>query len=214
MLTYFMIGAAIGAITGVPIGPANVAVIDAAYRHNLLRAIAVGLGAAVADGLYALLGILGVGPMLEQHPNVPPILYGASGVVLVVYGILTIRSQPVRAAADGVAAVTRTGGQHVWAGFGLGLALVVLNPAAIVTWVVIVGSFMVGVSNVQGIAAVVGITVGSFAWFSFVAYLADHGKKLLGDKAIWITRIVGILLVGYGLFSLYRATHYLFTEVW
>jgi threonine/homoserine/homoserine lactone efflux protein len=214
MLTYFMIGAAIGAITGVPIGPANVAVIDAAYRHNLLRAIAVGFGAAIADGLYALLGILGVGPILDRHPGVPPILYGASGVVLVVYGILTIRSQPVRAAAEGATTIERTGGQRAAAGFGLGLALVVLNPAAIVTWVVIVGSFMKGVTNMQGIAAVIGISCGSFAWFSFVAYLADHGKKLLGDKAIWITRIVGILLVGYGLFSLFRAAHYLFTEVW
>jgi threonine/homoserine/homoserine lactone efflux protein len=211
VLTYFMIGAAIGAITGVPIGPANVAVIDAAYRHNLLRAIAVGFGAALADGLYALLGILGVGPLLEEHPGVPPILYGASGVVLIVYGILTIRSQPVRAAADGVNAIKQTDGQHALAGFGLGLALVILNPAAIVTWVVIVGSFMVGVTNIEGIAAVLGISVGSFAWFSFVAYLADHGKKLLGDKAIWITRVVGILLVAYGLFSLYRAAHYLFT---
>ena len=38
--------------------------------------------------------------------------------------------------------------------------------------------------------------------------LADHGKKLLGGKAVWITRVVGILLIGYGLFSLGRAAVY------
>jgi putative LysE/RhtB family amino acid efflux pump len=213
VLTYLLIGAAIGALTGVPIGPVNVAVIDAAYRHNLLRAVAVGFGGAFADGLYALLGIMGVGPILDRNPGVPPILYAVSGVVLVIYGALTIRSQPVNASPDASDKPKPTGGQHILAGFTLGVALIVLNPAAIVTWVVIVGSFMVGVSPAEGIGAVIGISIGSFAWFCFVAYLADHGKRLLGDKAIWITRIVGILLVGYGIFSLARAGHYLFTQV-
>ena len=55
MLTYFLIGVAIGALTGVPIGPVNVAVIDGAYRHTLRRGMAVGLsvGAEHVDDDYA-----------------------------------------------------------------------------------------------------------------------------------------------------------------
>lgn len=53
MLTYFVIGLAIGILTGVPIGPANLAVIDAAYRHTMRRALGVALGAAFGDALYA-----------------------------------------------------------------------------------------------------------------------------------------------------------------
>ena len=213
MLTYLFIGIAIGAITGIPVGPVNVAVIDAAYRHNLLRALAVGLGGAIGDIGYAALGILGLGPMLQRHPNVPPILYAVSGVVLVVYGILTVRSQPVADGPPAEGAAKPTDGQHVTAGFLLGLALILGNPAAIVTWVVIVGSFMAGVDQLQGIGAVIGIGLGSLMWFSFVAWLADHGKKLLGHKAIYITRVVGVLLIGYGVYSLFRAAHYLFTHI-
>ena len=72
MLTFILIGVAAGALTGVPIGPVNVAVIDAAYRHTLRRAIAVGLGGACADGLYSALGILGVtpsSPSVEYSPS-------------------------------------------------------------------------------------------------------------------------------------------------
>ncbi len=213
MLTYFLIGAAIGALTGVPIGPVNVAVIDAAYRHCLRRAIAVGLGGALGDGVYAFVGIVGVGPVLYNHPIIPPILYATSGVVLIVYGILTARSQPVNTAPDVEPEDQPTGGQHIAAGFMLGVALIFLNPAALVTWVLIVGSFMTGVTQMQGIAAVIGISIGSFCWFTFVAFLSDHGKRLLGEKAIWITRIVGILLIGYGVYSLGRAGYYLFTHV-
>ena len=39
VISYFVIGAVIGALTGVPIGPVNVAVIESAYRHRLKRAI-------------------------------------------------------------------------------------------------------------------------------------------------------------------------------
>src|SRR5512146_181576 len=89
VLMFLVIGVAIGALTGVPIGPVNVAVIDAAYRHTLRRAIAVGLGGAIADFVYATLGIVGIGPYLLAYPVLPRILYGLSGVVLIVYGALT-----------------------------------------------------------------------------------------------------------------------------
>src|SRR3954454_8083970 len=97
---FLLIGAAAGALTGVPIGPVNVAVIDAAYRHTLRRAIAVGLGGACADGLYSALGILGVTPVLRSYAIVSPILYAVSGIVLMIYGFLTARSQPVAPAAN------------------------------------------------------------------------------------------------------------------
>lgn len=212
MISYFLIGAAIGALTGVPIGPVNVAVIENAYRHNLRRAIAVGFGGAFADMIYAGLGILGVGPYLNAHPNVPPILYGISGTVLIVYGLLTARTQPqnlreVRAPTAGET------GRGFLMGFMVGVALILLNPAAIITWVVIVGTYVTDVTRQEGLAASIGIGVGSFAWFTLVAYLADHGKRVLGDKSVWLMRIVGILLVGYGVFSLGKAGWYVITKL-
>src|SRR3954451_899988 len=83
------------AATGVPIGPVNVAVIDAAYRHTFRRAFAVGLGGACADCLYSALGVLGVTPVLKNYPSVLTGIYAVSGIVLLVYGFLTARSQPV-----------------------------------------------------------------------------------------------------------------------
>ncbi len=211
LLIYFLLGVLIGAATGIPIGPVNVAVIDAAYRHNVRRAVAVGFGGAVADLVYALIGIVGVGPMLVKNPSVPPILYAISGVVLIVYGILTVRAQAVDPAPAG--ASEENSARDLWGGFLLGVGLIFLNPATLVTWVVIVGAAMAGVTFAEGISAAIGIGVGSLGWFTLVAYLADHGKKVLGKKAIWITRVVGMALIAYGIFSIGRAVHYLFKEV-
>jgi arginine exporter protein ArgO len=200
----FAIGIAIGALTGVPIGPVNVAVIDAAYRHTLRRAIAVGLGGAIADFVYATLGIVGIGPYLLEYPLLPRILYGVSGVVLIGYGAITVRTRPVTP-LTAHAPKSPTPSSEVWSGMQVGLALILLNPAALVTWVVIVGSHLADVGTIDGLAASTGIFAGSFAWFALVAYLTNHGKRIMGDKAVWIPRAVGVLLVGYGVYSIVRA---------
>jgi threonine/homoserine/homoserine lactone efflux protein len=206
LLTYFLIGAAIGAITGIPIGPVNVAVIDAAYRHTLRRGISVGLGGAIGDFFFSGAAMLWIGPHVLGRPGVKPVLFAISGVVLMVYGVLTARSQPPAAPATAPHSIPPY--HEVWNGLTVGVGLILLNPAAIVTWVVVVGAHLNNLTTWEALAAAVGVFLGSFAWFSFVAFIADKGKRLMGDRAVWITRIVGVALVAYGLYSLARAIKY------
>lgn len=211
---FLLIGVAAGALTGVPIGPANVAVIDAAYRHTLRRALAVSAGAALADGLCAAGSVLGVKRLLEAYPSVPPILFAFSGVVLLVYGFLTARSQPVAPAAQPEVRPSDTGllrkelRRELWSGFAVGLALILFNPAAIVTWVVLMSSVIPKTTFGEGLMCAVGVSIGSVGWFSLVAYLTQKGKSVLGDKAQWIPRVVGMALMVYAVYLLVRAARY------
>ncbi|MBK9032546.1 MAG: LysE family transporter [Myxococcales bacterium] len=207
MLTFFLIGAAIGALTGVPIGPVNVAVIDAAYRHTLRRGVAVGLGGAIGDFIYSGAAMLWIGPHVIGRPGVKPVLFAISGVVLIVYGILTIRSRPPAAPAAAPHLIPPY--HEVWNGLTVGIGLILLNPAAIVTWVVVVGSHLNDLTTLEALGAAGGVFVGSLAWFTFVAFIADKGKRIMGERAVWVMRIVGVGLVGYGVYSLGRAIRYL-----
>lgn len=207
---FLLIGIAAGALTGVPIGPVNVAVIDAAYRHTVRRAIAVGFGGACADALYAGLGVLGVTPVLKTYPTVPPILYGVSGVVLMIYGFITARSSsPAKQVhpdgSDEAAAMQK---HEIWHGYRIGLLLIVLNPAAVVTWVVIMGSILPEATKIEGALCALGVLIGSFSWFTMVAFLTHKGKDVLGDKAQWIPRVVGIALMFYAVYLIAKAVHY------
>jgi threonine/homoserine/homoserine lactone efflux protein len=204
---FMLFGIAAGALTGVPIGPVNVAVIDAAYRHTLRRAIAVGMGGACADGLYSALGVLGVTPVLRTYPTVPPILYAVSGIVLLIYGFLTARSKPVTPTQNEAAKDVEPS-REMWSGFTLGLALIVLNPAAIVTWVVIMGSIIPDATPINGIMCSLGVMAGSFGWFALVAYLTQKGKHVLGDKAAWIPRVIGVALMVYAVYLIAKAVKY------
>ncbi|MBK7538427.1 MAG: LysE family transporter [Myxococcales bacterium] len=207
MLVFFLIGFAAGALTGVPIGPVNVAVIDAAYRYTMRRALAVGLGGAIADALYCALGVAGVTPVLRSNPSIPPVLYAISGVVLLGYGVLTVRTRPM-VPVQHESAPTPRASREAWSGFKIGITLIILNPAAIVTWVVIVGSFIPDASSVEGLITAAGVFVGSFVWFALVAILTQKGKSAFGDKALWIPRAVGIALIVYALYLLSKALRY------
>ena len=213
---FLVIGVLAGALTGVPIGPVNVAVIHAAYRHTFRRAVAVGLGGAFGDGLYSALGVLGMQEVIQKYPIVEPTLFGISGAVLLVYGIMTARSHPPAAvepngdddddepdASDSVIARRET-----FAGFKVGLALIVLNPAAIATWVVIMGSTIPKHTRLEGLMCTIGVLIGSSAWFMLVAFLTHRGKNVLGEKAAWIPRIVGIGLIFYSIYLLAKAIKY------
>jgi threonine/homoserine/homoserine lactone efflux protein len=214
VLMFLVIGVLAGALTGVPIGPVNVAVIDAAYRHTMRRAIMVGLGGACGDLLYSGLGVLGVTPILEKYPSVPPILYAVSGCVLLVYGFITARSHPVAPAPAGdvphAQAVATPAGKRkeMWSGFTVGLALIVLNPAAIVTWVVLMGPLIPKATHLDGVACALGVFAGSFGWFSLVAYLTHRGKHVLGDKAAWSPRVIGVGLMVYAVYLIAKAVKF------
>jgi threonine/homoserine/homoserine lactone efflux protein len=211
---FFIVGILAGALTGVPIGPVNVAVIDASYRHTLRRAIAVGLGGACGDCLYSTLGVLGVTPVLQTYPNVLTVLYAVSGSVLLVYGFLTARTQPVQPArASDNALPPAPSREEMWQGFRVGLALILLNPAAIVTWVVIMGSMISEVTSeaptaLEGILCAIGVFCGSFGWFALVAYLTQKGKHVLGEKAAWIPRVVGVALMVYAVYLIAKAVKF------
>jgi threonine/homoserine/homoserine lactone efflux protein len=210
---FILAGVLAGALTGVPIGPVNVAVIDAAYRHTLRRAIAVGLGGACADFLYSAAGILGITPVLRSYAVVSPILYAVSGIVLLIYGFLTARSQPV-APAHAEAHLADERINELSLGFKTGLLLILLNPAAVVTWVVIteqISKHLAELTPVGGVLFATGVMAGSFGWFALVAHLTQRGKNVLGDKAQWIPRIIGIALMVYAVYLIAQAVNYVVT---
>ena len=203
LLGYFGLGCGIGVVTCVPIGIANVMVIDAAHRHGATRAIGTGIGGALADGLYVSLGIFGIGPLLARYPSVPTVLRAVTGCVLVIYGIVLVRARPFHD-RDPRETPPQVHGQ-LRRGVAVGLAATLLNPSAIVTWVLIVGAHAIGALRGEGAAWIAGIVVGTFAWFLVVAWLALRSQRVLGRNVVWMTRVVGAVVIASGLVSLGRA---------
>jgi len=198
---YFGLGAGIGILTCIPIGVANVIVIDSAMRYGVPRAVGAAIGGALADGIYSGVGMFGIDPLLARHPLLPKILRGVSGVVLVVYGFLLARS---RASSAPASAMSLDRKSQLGRGVLVGLAATLLNPSALVTWVVIVGAHAVGLGAAERGGWVLGIVAGTFVWFLVVIVLAVRGQRALRGNAIWITRLAGLAVLAWGVVSLVR----------
>ena len=135
MLTYLLLGIALGAGSSVLPGPCSLAVVDAVCRGQMRRAVRIGLGAGLGDAGFAALGIVGLGAILARHPAVPPVLQACGGAALIAHGLRHLRPRPIGLRVD-----------DVRGGVGVGVAILVSNPAAFVTWVVVVGPLLRGVA--------------------------------------------------------------------
>jgi len=204
MLAYAIIGLCIGALSSVPPGLCNLSVINAACRHGLRRSVATGLGAATGDLSYASLAVVGVGPLFSHHPGMVRWLQAVSGLALLGYGVVNVwrRATRSRGAARPPAP---TGGTTFRRGFASGLGLMLANPAALMTWVIVVGTLLPSASPLQAWCLVAGIGTGSFGMYCIVAMLACRGAQAFGDRMQRLSTAVGVAIIGYGAFLLSRA---------
>jgi threonine/homoserine/homoserine lactone efflux protein len=210
MLLALIQGTVLGFIGGMPVGPVNAAVIDTGLRKCFRRALAVGVGGAFVDFVYSQLAIAGIGPLMDRFPGLSTALLGVGGVILVIYGLMTVQSPPVDREDPHADRPVMT--RALAAAFLTGVLITVANPAALVTWVLLAGTFLSEHRGLAGLVAGGGIFLGTSLWFLIISALASKGRVRLGRRAVWITRTVGTLLVLYGVFLVGKASAQVFSH--
>jgi L-lysine exporter family protein LysE/ArgO len=197
-------GFVLGFVGSIPVGPVNAAVIDTALRKCFKRAFAIGLGGAVVDFLYSQIAVAGLGPLINRVPNLAPALLGIGGLVLFIFGINAIKSPPVDNKVHAGPPVQMK--RALVASFFSGVLITVMNPAALVSWVLLAGTVLADLRGREPFFAGLGILFGTALWFLGIAWLAAKGRVKLGHRATWITRTVGALLIVYGVFLVGKAS--------
>jgi len=202
VLLAFLKGLILGVVAGVPLGPASAAIFDAAARRSVDRAMAVGLGAAIVDAVYALVVSAGLGAAFSERPVLRQAFLGAGGLFLVAFGAVTVRARAPDPACP--AAGPQRPVRSLLAGLGAGVLIAVLNPGLLASWVVMAGTVLAGLDPAAHLAAAAGVFAGTFGWFAVVAFLGWTGRVRLGSRVVWVTRGAGVLLIAYGVFLVGR----------
>jgi threonine/homoserine/homoserine lactone efflux protein len=191
-MVFLVLGIVLGIASSVPPGPCGLAILSGVSAGgSQRRAVATALGGALADVVYATLGVIGIAPLLAPWTA---LLQAISGVVLIGYGGAKLLERPMPRRDD-----------HPGRGLGVGFALVIGNPAALITWVLVVGSRLGAASPAERACTVAGIGLGTFAWFCIVARLA-RGR----DRLARISAMLGAVLVCVGAVTLARAAEAVF----
>ena len=187
----FVLGFAVAAVVG-PIGMLCI-------RRTLTGGFAIGflsgLGAAVADATYASLAAFGISALTSMMVEQWLWLRLLGGLFLLYLGARTLRSAPSAQAATS-ASVT-----GLVAAFASTLALTLSNPMTILSFVGIFAGL--GVSGDGGLLLVLGVFVGSAAWWLVLASAVAAVRTRLTARVFRAVNVVsGVVIVAFGVQAL------------
>ena len=205
-------GLLVGLSIAAPVGPIGVLCIRRSIADGPRIGFVCGLGAAVADTVYALIGgfaLSTVSPWLMRG-RLP--LTAAGGAFLLYLGLRTFVTKP---AVDGrvtSAAAPTAAANHVRASaaFLSTFFLTLANPMTILSFAavfagagVVVSREAVGTHYGDTSALVAGVFAGSAAWWLFLSTMAGRFRGHIGPRTMTlINRACGVFLAAFGLYSL------------
>ncbi|WP_068318353.1 LysE family translocator [Polycladidibacter hongkongensis] len=209
---YYLTGIAIGLATSAPVGPVNIMAIKRALQRGFLAGLSAGLGAVVADSFFALaaaLGVTAISQFIDEHRD---LIQFMGGTLLCIYGLHTLRAKPKLQSSEGSSAPDVKG-------FATSFFMTLTNPGAVLGFIAIFGSLGAGApkhSNYVGaLILVAGVITGALLWWAFISaavatFLRNRASQ---NWLIWVNRVAGVLLVGFGVLLLARTALTILTQI-
>lgn len=197
MLLIFLIGFLMGFLGSVPIaGPIAALVLRRGLQGRVWSGFYVGIGASVAEGLYAYLAFWGMGSLLSRYPWVEEASRALGAVLLVGLGILFIVRPPTASQED-------TGEDEpvgMKRNLALGFTVTGLNPTLIATWsaAVTMGMSLLPVAFAprHALPFALGAAAGIAIWFSTMLFLLHRFRdRFRPETTTFVARLTGGFLV-------------------
>jgi threonine/homoserine/homoserine lactone efflux protein len=203
-IDFLIRGLVIGFSIAAPVGPIGVLCIRRTLAEGRASGIVSGLGAACADAVYGCIAGFGLTFIANFLVSQEFWLSLIGGLFLCWLGLRTAFAKPPQAAA-----VTVRNGIGLFQAWASTFFLTLTNPMTILSFTAIfAGLGLAGqrASYASAAILVLGVFLGSATWW----LLLSGGVSLLRDKftqhkMLWINRISGLIISGFGLFALTAA---------
>lgn len=201
-MTLFLKGLAFGFVLAATVGPMWVLCLRRTVESGPLLGFVSGMGIAVADGLYGAVAAFGLtavsGFLLDWSDWI--VLCG--GLFLLYLGAKALLARPVLDPAG-----ERPHGEGLAGAFLSTLALTLANPPTIVAFAAIFASLGLVAQADWGTASavVLGVFLGSAAWWVLLAAGAGALRGRLGERLLRAINVVsGLTILGFAFWQLDR----------
>ena len=191
----YLKGVAAGLLIAAPVGPVGVLCVHRTLMRGQLHGLLSGLGAAVADSLFAVVAAYGLSFVSEFLLNHQIWLRLGGGILLLALGFKNLLSKPP---AHDVEEPRRT----LLGDMASAFALTVTNPITIISFLGVFAAL--GVSgqsmHADANALVAGVFTGSALWWLVLSGGVGFARKAV--EAIYLRRahyISGGLLIAFGI---------------
>ncbi|MEP3048674.1 MAG: LysE family translocator [Roseibium sp.] len=196
-LEYMLIGYLIGILTTAPVGPVNVMAIQHAVKSGFQHGVYVGLGAVIADTIYAVAAIFGVSAVTSFVEGQIDFIEIVGGALLIIFGLKIWNTHPHLNKS-------KNGKDHGFLGDATAaFFMAITNPGTILAFIAIFGALgdmrPAQGDHVGALLMVAGVSAGATTWWVIVSATVSHFRSRIDDH--WLERanhIAGIVLMGFG----------------
>lgn len=194
---------ALGFCVSIPFGPIAILVIQNSLAKGRRSGFVTGLGATLVDSTWATVCVFAIGyaqQLLQSHQT---IVLAVGGAVLVPLGISMALSNPFRQLDR---KEQRLQDKVSPKDFLKSLAMGYSNPGAILIMFALFAAFSINVSPEDGykvIFVIAAVAAGSITyWFLISGILSKVRKAFKPAVILWVNRVAGAAVVGFGLYFL------------
>lgn len=207
MIFAALLGLAFGFVGSIPIaGPISALVLKRGLAHRYASAALIGVGGALAEGIYAFLAFWGFSSYLTVYPWIEPVSRCVAAIILAGLGISFIRYH-------GAKEVVEKRDPSLPRSFGIGFTITLLNPTLLATWAAtttaVYSSSLFTITPAHALPFAAGATTGIATWFVLFSLLMKRYKSRFQPTTLEkIVRGVGVALLGLSLWFGYRFVEY------
>ena len=195
----FVKGFAIGFSIAMAVGPIGLLCIRNSLTRGFLQGFATGLGAATADGLYGAVAGCGVTVITTLLLSCTTVLQIVGGLFLCYLGLGMVCVKEIRERME----MSQRG---FWAIFTTTFFLTLTNPMTILSFIAIYAGLGVGTGDSSlssGFGVTAGVFSGSALFYVLLSFAASRFRRRLPPSgALWLNRISGAIIIGFGVVSL------------
>ena len=199
-------GLLLGVSIAAPVGPIGVLTIRRTIGDGFRMGFATGLGAATADATYgaiAALGLTAIMSLLVDHANTIRLIGGFMLLVIGLRALWQCRSSTIAPEAQASRPLTPAGS------YAQTVGLTLTNPMTIIAFIGMfagIGISTGGADIANALLLVVGVGLGSAAWWLFLAFTVSRIRHRLSPGVVRLINLGSSLIItGFGVAALVAA---------
>jgi threonine/homoserine/homoserine lactone efflux protein len=200
-LWYLINGFIIGLTASIPLGPVGLICIQKTLNGRRINGYFSGLGAASADTFYAIVAAFGISAVHNFVENQQFILRITGGIILIFLGLRFFLINPAIQIRK-----QRQKNNNLWADYVSLLLLTLSNPLTVIVFGAVFAGFGIIPKEslvVDLLTLVFGIFIGATSWWFLLVTLVDlFRKKFRLRRLWWMNKIMGFLIILFGVFAL------------
>ena len=191
---YFWKGIIVGLSASIPLGPIGVLCIQRTLNKGRASGFISGLGAAAADGFFAIIAGFGITIIIDSLVEYQLFLKIGGGILLVILGIRLLYSNPAKELRKQM----KKKKKGLFGDFISIFVLTASNPIGIFVFIAVFAGFnLVGKeSSFSILFLIAGVTSGAAMWwFSLTALVSIFRHKFRLRRLLLVNRLAGILVL-------------------